>query len=87
LPETKDGELRLVLRMNILLYVLGVDLIGLVEILANAGVKCLVLANLQYGKNFSSDNKTIGVVGGEISGSRIINNINVQFQKLACRKQ
>jgi hypothetical protein len=69
--------------MNILLYVLEVDLTKLVEIQGRLGVKCLVLANLQYGKNFSSDNKTIGVVAGEISGSRIINNINFQFQKLA----
>jgi len=51
--------------MNILLYVLEVDLTKLVEIQGRLGVKCLVLANLQYGKNFSSNNKTIGEGGGD----------------------
>jgi len=68
--------------MNILLYVLEVDLIVLVEIQGRLGVKCLMLANQQYGQSFSLNNKTIGVVGGKISGSRMVNNINFQFQKL-----
>jgi hypothetical protein len=51
--------------MNIVVWLLEVDLIELVEIQDKHGAKCLVLANLQYGKNFSSNNKTIGVAGDE----------------------
>ena len=51
--------------MNIVVWLLEVDSIGLVEIQGKLGAKFLVLANLQYGKNFSLNNKTIGVAGDE----------------------
>jgi hypothetical protein len=46
--------------MNIVVWLLEVDSIGLVEIQGRHGAKRLVLANQQYGRNFSSNNKTIG---------------------------
>ena len=51
--------------MNIVVWLLEVDSIGLVEIQGRHGAKRLVLANQQYGRNFSSNNKTIGVAGDE----------------------
>ena len=51
--------------MNIVVWLLEVDSIVSVEIWGKHGAKCLVLANLQYGLNFSSNNKTIGEDGGE----------------------
>jgi hypothetical protein len=51
--------------MNIVVWLLEVDLIGLAEIQGRHGAKCLVFANQQCGSNFSSNNKTIGVDGGE----------------------
>ena len=51
--------------MNIVVWLLEVDSIVSVEIWGKHGVKCLVFVNLQYGLNFSSNNKTIGVAGGE----------------------
>ena len=57
--------------MNIVVWLLEVDSIELVEIQGKHGAKCLVLANQQYGKNFPSNNKTIGVVGGETFQSRM----------------
>jgi hypothetical protein len=67
LPEIKDTELHLAPQTNIVLWLLEVDSIGLAEIQGRLGVKYLVLVNLQYGKNFSSNNKTIGVVGDKVS--------------------
>ena len=68
--------------MNIVVWLLEVDSIELVEIQDKHGAKCLALANLQYGKSFFSNNKTIGEDGGEISGSRMVNNINFHIIKI-----
>ena len=57
--------------MNIVVWLLEVDSIELVEIQGKLGAKFLVLANLQYGKNFSLNNKTIGEDGGETFQSRM----------------
>jgi hypothetical protein len=65
LPEIKEVELHLAPQMNIVVWLLEVDLIRLAEIQGRLGVKCLVLANQQYGRNFSSNNKTIGEDGGD----------------------
>ena len=57
--------------MNIVVWLLEVDSIGLVEIWDKHGVKYLALANQQCGSNFSSHNKTIGEDGGETFQSRM----------------
>ena len=64
LPEIKDSVWHSDL-MNIVVWLLEVDSIVSVEIWGKHGVKCLVLANLQYGLNFSLNSKTIGEAGGE----------------------
>jgi len=58
--------------MNIVVWLLEVDSIELVEIQGKLGVKCLVLANLQYGKNFHLKNSTVGAIGYEVVTCRII---------------
>jgi hypothetical protein len=57
--------------MNIVVWLLEVDSIGLVEIQDKHGAKSSMLANLQCGKNFSLNNKTIGEDGGETFQSRM----------------
>jgi hypothetical protein len=58
--------------MNIVVWLLEVDSIELVEIQGKLGVKCLVLANLQYGKNFHLKNSTVGAIGYEVVKCRIM---------------